>query len=80
MLRDEDIRIDTGRTTNGDFLRLTHVPSGLFRAFPGPLLGANRRALLLTWADEFEADLKSQGKFEHIVPAYRTKNTRQKRR
>jgi hypothetical protein len=81
MLRDEDLSIDFGRASHGgDFLRLTHVPTGLVRTHPGPLLGVNRRALLLTWADEIEAELKSRGKFEHIVPAYRTKSTRQKRR
>jgi hypothetical protein len=81
MLRDEDLRIDVGRASHGgDFLRLTHTPSGASRFHPGPLRGLDRHALVRTWVAEIEAELTSKGLSQHIVPAFRTKSTRRRRR
>ncbi len=81
MLREEDLRLDLGRASHGsDFLRVTHVPTGVSRFHPGPLRGLDRHALVQTWLGEIEAELRSRGLAEHIVPAYRTNSTRQRRR
>lgn len=80
MLREEDLRLDIGRASHGgDFLRLTHMPTGVSRSHPGPLRGLDQHALVQSWLGEIEAELRSKGQPQHIVPAYRTKNTRQRR-
>jgi len=69
MLREEDIELERGRASHGgDFLILTHTPSGVSRSHPGPLRGLNQRALIQTWLDEIEAELMSKGLAQHIVP------------
>jgi hypothetical protein len=80
MLRDEDLRLDVGRASDGgNFLRLTHTPTGLSRSHPGPLRGLDQHALVQTWLGEIEAELKSKGQPQHIMPAYRRKNIRPRR-
>lgn len=80
MLREEDLRLDVGRARHGgDFIRLTHVPSGISRMHPGPLRGVNQRELTRRWLAEIEAELRERGLEEHIVPEYRTKRTRRSR-
>jgi hypothetical protein len=76
MLREEDVRIDQGRASHGgDFLCLTHVPTGVSRLHPGPLRGINQYRLKQSWLSEIEAELPAKGLTQHIVPAYRTKQT-----
>jgi hypothetical protein len=80
MLREEDFRFDRGRASHGgDFVRLTHVPTGVSRSHPGPLWKFDQHTLVQTWLDEIEAELRSKGLSQYIVPVYRTKNTPQRR-
>jgi hypothetical protein len=80
MLREEDIRIDVGRASHGgDFMRLTHVPTGLFRLHPGPLADVNRHELTQKWLAEIERELQEHGLSRRIVPEYRTKSTLRRR-
>jgi hypothetical protein len=60
MLRDEDIRIDVGRSIDGDFIRVVHIPSGIKRHHPGPLTDLNRNELLERWRYEIEEELLSR--------------------
>jgi hypothetical protein len=81
MLREDDIRLHVGRASHGgDFLRLTHVPSGVSRYHPGPLRGLNQHALVQNWLREIEAELTSKGQSRYIVADYRTKSVRRKQR
>ena len=81
MLRDEDIQIDCGCASHGgDFLRLTHIPTGVSRLHPGPLRGIDRHALMRSWLSEVEAELRAKGLTQHIVPAYPTKARSRARR
>ncbi len=81
MLREEDLRFDRGRASHGgDFMHLTHVPTGLSRSHPGPLQGLDRQSLVEAWLGEIGAELRSKGLSQHVVPAYRARNTRQRRR
>jgi hypothetical protein len=74
MLREEDLRLARGRASHGgDFLRLTHAPTGVSRLHPGPLSGIDQRSLIQSWLSDIEAELRSKGLDQHIVPAYRTK-------
>jgi hypothetical protein len=59
MLREEDIRIDIGRSSAGDFLRVLHIPTGIQRFHPGPLRDVNREQLQRQWLEEIEAELVS---------------------
>ncbi len=69
MLREEDLRFDRGRASHGgDFIRLTHVPTGLSRSHPGPLRGLDQHSLVEAWLGEIEAELRSKGLSQHIVP------------
>ena len=70
MLKDEDIRMERGRASHGgDFLRLTHVPSGISRTHPGPLGAGDKQHLLISsWLSEIEAELLAKGLTQYIVP------------
>jgi hypothetical protein len=70
MLRGEDIRMERGRASHGgDFLRLTHVPSGISRSHPGPLGAGNKQHLLISsWLFEIEAELLARGLTQYIFP------------
>jgi hypothetical protein len=68
LLRDEDIRIDIGRTSHGgDFTRMVHIPSGIERLHPGPLTGVNVHELRQRWLAEIEAELRLRGLTQYIV-------------
>jgi hypothetical protein len=76
MLREEDLQIDRGRASHGgDFLCLTHIPTRVSRLQPGPLRGINQHRLMQSWLSEIETELQAKGLTQHIVPAYRTKQT-----
>jgi hypothetical protein len=81
MLRDEDIKMERGRASHGgDFLRLTHIPSGITRSHPGPLGKGNKQHLLISsWLSEIEAELRAQGLIQYIIPEHGTKRGSPKR-
>ena len=72
MLRDEDIQMDIGRCVGGDFLRVTHIPTGVSR-YKGPLNRANKHELVQGWLSEIEAELIERGLTQHIIPDRPTK-------
>ena len=81
MLRERDLRFDRGRASHGgDLVRLTHLPTGISRSHPGPLRGLDQHALVAAWLGVIEAELKSNGLSQDIVPVYRTKKARRRRR
>ena len=82
MLRDEDTRMERGRASHGgDFLRLTHVPSGISKTHPGPLGKGNKQHLLISgWLSEIEAELLAKGLTQYIVPGHPTKRGGPRRR
>lgn len=57
-MRDEDFRIDIGRSSAGDFMRMIHLPTGIERVHPGPLLGVDRSELRRRWRAEIEAEIR----------------------
>ncbi|MDR3404099.1 MAG: hypothetical protein P4L99_16500 [Chthoniobacter sp.] len=71
MVKQEDIIIDIGRAVGGDFIRVTHQPTGIFRTQGPPLLepGKARDKMLR----EIEAELIERGLTQHIIPDYHTK-------
>ncbi len=78
MLREEDVSVIRGRASHGgDFVRLIHVPTGFSREHGGPLRDINVNALLAKWQQEIEEQLVKEGRTEFVLPAYRTKSTRQ---
>ena len=80
MLRDEDIQIDIGHADlGGNFMRLTHLPTGLNRFHPGPLSGINRHDLVESWLSEIESELQQKGLFQYFVPAHATKSKIQRK-
>lgn len=70
MLRDEDIQIERGRAAHGgDFVRLTHTPTGISRSHPGPLgAGSRQHRLISSWLSEIEAELRRIGLTQYIIP------------
>ena len=81
MLREDEIRIDTGLASHGgDFIRIEHLPTGIERWDPGPLANVDRHQLVQKWLAEIEAELKEKGLTEFIVPAYPKKNRWQGKR
>lgn len=85
VLREEDIREDIGRCEDiargiaGMFIRITHVPTGISRT-KAPLADESTRAIRVRLLKEIEEELISNGLSEHIVPAYRTRQTLKNRR
>jgi hypothetical protein len=72
VLRDEDLLKLVGRADHGgDFLRLVHQPTGLFRHHPGPMKGVDQHRLLQRWCDEIEAELKAAGRTEFLIEDWR---------
>lgn len=69
MLRDEDIRIDIGRSSAGNFMRMVHVPSGIERLHPGPLRDVNQQDLRLRWKYEIEVELIIRSRARTLSPA-----------
>ena len=70
MLREEDVRVDVGLCSDGSFLRVTHIPTGVSRG-PGVLRGS--RSLKARYVREIESELIERGLHQYIVPAYRQK-------
>jgi hypothetical protein len=68
MLREDDLRFDVGRASHGgDFMRVTHLPTGLSRCHPGPLRNVNRHELVKGWLAEIEDELRRTGLSQYLV-------------
>jgi len=69
MLKAEDIRIETGRAVGGDFMRITHVPTGISRS-KSPPLGAGRAVHEFRRQSlrEIEAELQEKGLTQYLLP------------
>jgi len=66
MLRDRDIRIDTGRASpSGTFVRVVHLPTGRSRT-KAPLAGEPHEAVVARFRAELEAELLAAGLTEHV--------------
>lgn len=65
MLRDDDIEITTGRAVGGDFMKVLHKPTGIFRDVGPPLSapGKTKREALRA----IEAELIERGFAQHFV-------------
>ena len=68
-LKAEDIRIDVGRAVGGDFMKVTHLPTGIARG-KGPPLGSakamhefRRQALR-----EIESEIRRKGMSQYLLP------------
>jgi hypothetical protein len=68
-LRDDELRLETGRCEGGDggFLRLVHSPTGISRSL-APVGDAKRRELTSAWREEIEAELLALGLAEYVLP------------
>jgi hypothetical protein len=66
MLKLEDIEIQMGRAVGGDFMKVVHRLTGIFRAKGPPLStpGKTKHELLR----EIEAELVQRGLTQHILP------------
>ena len=74
MLHDQHIQIDIGRADGGDFVRVTHIPTGIFR-LERPLLGTGKQChqKKQRMLEEIEEELLSKGLTEYTwQPATRT--------
>ena len=61
MLRDEDVTVQRGRATRGDFLVVTHLPSGISRRKDPPLgPRSSQRAFEKQARREIEAELREK--------------------
>jgi hypothetical protein len=71
MLKAEDLRIDVGRAVGGDFMKITHLPTGISRG-KGPPLGSGeavhefRRQAL----QEIEAELREKGLTQYLLSSH----------
>jgi hypothetical protein len=79
MLREEDIHIKEGRCVGGTFLEVVHLPSGISRS-NGPIGAVSQHQLVSAWKHEIETELIERGLSQYIVPDFRTKQTRKRRR
>lgn len=66
MLKPQDVLIEVGRAVGGDFMKVVHRPTGIFRGAGPPLAkpGKIRHQMLR----EIEAELLERGLTEHILP------------
>ena len=72
MIRQEEIRTESGRCVGGTFLRVTHIPSGVTR-HQTPLAGESGRVVKARLLREIEAELAARGLTQYLVPACRLK-------
>lgn len=70
MLKDEDIIISRGRAVGGDFMTITHLPTGICRG-KGPPLGSGKAVHDFTRQarHEIEAELNSKGLTQYLLPS-----------
>jgi hypothetical protein len=68
MLKAEDIGIQTGRATGGDFMKIIHVPTGISRS-KGPPLGSGRAVheFRRQALQEIEAELRGKGLGHYLL-------------
>jgi hypothetical protein len=72
MLKAEEIRMDVGRAVGGDFIRITHLPTGIFRA-KGPPLGNGGGAFKRQALREIEAELRQKGLTQYLLRTHRVR-------
>ena len=67
MLKVEDIEVQVGRGVGGDFMKVLHKPTGIFRAEGPPLRkpGKSKHRFL----QEIEAELVQRGLTQYLVAA-----------
>ena len=59
MLHLHQIQVETGRAVGGDFMRITHLPTGISRTIEPPL-GKNAHSKRLKMLKEIEEELLSK--------------------
>ncbi len=66
MLKLEDLEVQVGRAVDGDFMKVVHKPTGIFRSKGPPLHapGKSKHELLR----EIEAELIQRGLSQYLVP------------
>lgn len=66
MLKPQDVEIQFGRTSAGDFMSIVHTPTGIRRHAgpPLPKAGKVKHEML----GEIEAELLQKGLTQHILP------------
>jgi hypothetical protein len=66
MLKFEDIEVQVGRAVGGDFMKVVHKPTGIFRGKGPPLSkpGKAKHEMLR----EIEAELIERGFTQHVLP------------
>lgn len=67
MLKPEDLRIDIGRAVGGDFMNITHLPTGISRG-KGPPLGSGEavRQFKRHALQEIEMELRDKGLTQYL--------------
>jgi len=66
MLKPQDIEIQVGRAVGGDFMKVTHKPTGICRG-KGPPLPKSGKARL-EMLREIETELIQKGLTQHLLP------------
>ena len=71
MLKPDEIEIQVGRAVGGDFMKLVHKPTGIFRGEGPPLRcpGKSKQQLLR----DIEAELIQRGLHQYVLPDRRSK-------
>ena len=71
MLKHEDIEVQVGRGVGGDFMKVVHKPTGIFRAEGPPLRKPGRSKYQFLRA--IEAELIERGLTQYVVAGGRSK-------
>ena len=66
MLKPQDIEIEVGRAVGGDFMRVVHKPSGIWRCKGPPLPKRDKEPHEML--GEIEAELAQKGLTQYILP------------
>ena len=76
MLHDQHIIVSQGRAEGGDFVMITHEPTGISRSFGPPLgVGKERDDRQKQILQEIESELRDKGLTEYIWhPKKKSKN------
>ncbi len=71
MLKQQDIETMVGRAVGGDFIQVTHKPTGISRSSGPPLNtpGKTKQKMLL----EIEFELIEKGLNQHLLPLKKAK-------
>ena len=67
MLHDRQIEITLGKAVGGDFIRITHMPTGISRGYGPPLAtGKKMYEIKKKMMKEIEEELEAKGLSEYI--------------